>query len=167
MTAPAAGPAPECAGNLTAMSSPGPYPAPQPPYAGYPVPPTGPRNGLGSAALVLAMLALVFSWSVIGGIAGGALAVVLGAAGRGRAQRGEADNGPIANAGIGLGALAIVVGAAFVPIWIGFLSEAGMGDYIDCMQRAGTDRPAQVQCENTFRERIQQDYSLPDGLSRP
>ncbi|WP_395311173.1 DUF4190 domain-containing protein [Mycobacterium sp. AMU20-3851] len=147
------------------MSSPGPYPVPPPYYAGYPVPPSGPRNGLGSAALIVAVLALVFSWSVIGGIAGGALAVVLGAAGRGRARRGEADNVPIANAGIGLGALAVVVGAAFVPIWIAFLSEAGMGDYIDCMQRAGTDRPAQVQCENTFRERVQQDYGLPDGLS--
>ena len=51
--------------------------------------------------------------------------------------------------------------AAFVPIWMGFLSEAGVGDYFDCMQRAGADRPAQVQCENDFRERVQQDYGLP------
>ncbi len=140
------------------MSYPGPYPAAQPPYPGYP---PAPRNGQGSAALVLAVLALVFSWTVIGGIAAGVLAVVLGAAGRGRARRGESDNGPIATAGIGLGALAVVVGAAFVPIWIGFLSAAGIGDYLDCMQRAGTDRPAQVQCENDFRERVQQDYGLP------
>lgn len=145
------------------MSSPGPYPAPHVPYPGYPPPPIGPRNQLGVWALVLAVLALLFSWSIIGGVIGGLVAVVLGFAGRGRAARGEADNGPIANAGIGLGALAVIVGVAFVPIWIGFFTEAGMGDYVGCMERAGSDRTAQVQCENTFRERVQRDYGLPGG----
>lgn len=149
------------------MSSPEPYPATHPPYPGYPpqypgYPPAGPRNGLGTWALVLAMLALLFSWSVIGGIVGGSIAVVLGFAGRGRARRGEADNAPIANAGIGLGALAVVVGVVFVPIWIGFFTDAGMGDYVRCMEQAGTDRTAQTQCENTFRDRVQQDYGLPN-----
>ncbi|MCF6390587.1 DUF4190 domain-containing protein [Mycobacterium sp. MBM] len=142
------------------MSSPGPYPAPYAPHPGYPSAP-GPRNQLGGWALALAMLALLFSWSVIGGIIGGALAVVLGFAGRGRAARGEADNGPIATAGIGLGALAVIVGVAFVPIWIGFLGAAGIGDYVTCVERAGTDRTAQQQCENSFRERVEQNYGLP------
>ena len=71
-----------------------------------------------------------------------------------------ADNGAIANAGIGLGALAVVVGIAFVPIWIGFFTEAGVGDYVKCMEQAGADRTAQTQCENTFRERVQQDYNI-------
>lgn len=145
------------------MSSPGPYPAPQVPYpAPYP-PPAGPRNELGTWALVLAMLGLLFSWSIIGGVIGGLIAVVLGFTGRGRAARGEADNGPIANAGIGLGALAVVVGVAFVPIWIGFFTEAGMGDYVRCMEQAGSDRTTQVQCEKTFRERVERDYGLTPG----
>lgn len=154
------------------MSSPGPYPAPNAPYPGHPppgyppAPPTGPRNGLGTWALVTAALALLFSWTIVGGVIGGLIAVVLGFAGRGRAMRGEADNGPIANAGIGLGALAVVVGIAFVPIWLGFFSAAGMGDYIDCMQKAGTDRPAQTQCENGFRERVERDYNLGTGGAR-
>lgn len=150
------------------MSSPGPYPAPYPPHpAQYPPypgqPPTGPRNQLGTWALVLAMLALLFSWSILGGVIGGAIAVVLGFAGRGRAARGAADNAPIANAGIGLGALAVIVGVAFVPIWIGFFTEAGMGDYVRCMEQAGTDRTAQEQCENTFRERVEWEYGLSGG----
>lgn len=146
------------------MSAPQPYPAPHAPYPGYPPPPpAGPRNQLGSWALVLAMLALLFSWSIIGGVVGGLIAVVLGFAGRGRATRGEADNGPIANAGIGLGALAVIVGVAFVPIWIGFFADAGLGDYVRCMERAGTDRTAQVQCENTFREKVERDYGLSGG----
>ena len=150
------------------MSSPGPYHAPHAPYpAQYPPhpghAPAGPRNQLGTGALVLAMLALLFSWSIVGGVIGGLVAVVLGFAGRSRAARGEADNGPIANAGIGLGALAVVVGVAFVPIWIGFFTEAGMGDYVRCMEQAGTDRTAQTQCENTFRERVEQEYGLSGG----
>jgi hypothetical protein len=151
------------------MSSPGPYPLPHgpyhaqyPPHPGHP-PPAGPRNELGTWALVLAVLALLFSWSIIGGVVGGLIAVVLGFAGRGRAARGAADNGPIANAGIGLGALAVIVGVAFVPIWVGFFTEAGMGDYVRCMEQAGTDRAAQTQCENTFRERIERDYGLSPG----
>lgn len=131
------------------------------------MPQVGPRNGLGSAALIMAMLALVFSWSIIGGIVGGLIAVVLGFAGRGRAGRGDADNGAIANAGIGLGALAVVVGVAFIPIWIGFLSEAGIGDYVDCMQKAGTDRPAQVQCENSFREQVEKKSAAREVLDDP
>lgn len=150
------------------MSFPGPYPAPPVPYPGhYPPhpgpPPAGPRNQLGTWALVLAMLALLFSWTIIGGVAGGLIAVVLGFAGRGRAARGEADNGPIANAGIGLGALGVIVAVAFVPIWIGFFAKAGMGDYVRCMEQAGTDRTAQTQCENTFRERVERDYGLTGG----
>lgn len=137
-----------------------PYPA-APPHPGPP--PAGPRNQLGTWALVLAMLALLFSWTIIGGVIGGLIAVVLGFAGRGRAARGEADNGPIANAGIGLGALGVIVAVAFVPIWIGFFAKAGMGDYVRCMEQAGTDRAAQAQCENTFRERVERDYGLTGG----
>ncbi|MGW0162407.1 DUF4190 domain-containing protein [Mycobacterium sp. NPDC003323] len=127
----------------------------QPPYPAHPLPPAGPRNGVGTAALVAALGALVFSWSVIGGIAGGIVAVALGLSGRGRARRGEADNEPIANVGIGLGALAVAVGIAAVGVWSGFLGDAGVGDYLGCMESAGTDRTAQQQCENAFRDRME------------
>lgn len=128
-------------------------------------PPTRPRNGAGSGALLTAVAALVFSWSVIGGIVGGALAVVFGLAGRGRARRGEADNGPIAAAAVGLGALAVVVGVVTVPIWAGFLGDAGVGDYVTCMESAATDRTAQEKCENEFRDRIEGLSGL--GTARP
>ena len=48
---------------------PGSYPPPPPPpYAGYTSPQTGPRNGLGITALVLAIIGLVFCWTVAGGV---------------------------------------------------------------------------------------------------
>ncbi|AMO06635.1 MULTISPECIES: hypothetical protein [Mycobacteriaceae] len=127
----------------------------------YPVRQTGPRNGVGAGAFVVAVAALVFSWSVIGGVVGGIIAVVLGVSGRRRARRGEADNGPVATAGMALGALAVVVGIAAVPVWSGFLGDAGVGDYLGCMEKAigesGTspDPAAQQKCENEFRDRIE------------
>ena len=127
----------------------------------YPAPPAGPRNGVGTGALVVAVAALVLSWSVVGGAIGGIIAVVLGITGRGRARRGEADNGPIATAGMALGALAVVVGIAAVPVWSGFLRDAGVGEYLSCMEEAigqsGTslDPAAQQKCENEFQDRIE------------
>src|SRR4051794_20200822 len=74
----------------------GPYPgyppAPPQPYAGYAPPPAAPRNGLGIAALIIAIVALLASFSVAGGIVLGIVAVIIGFAGRSRAKRGEANN---------------------------------------------------------------------------
>ncbi|MBI3225285.1 MAG: DUF4190 domain-containing protein [Mycolicibacterium cosmeticum] len=141
---------------------PGQYPPPPPqPYAGYPPPPpSAPRNGLGVTALVLAVLGLLFSWTVAGGIVLGLVALIIGFAARGRVKRGEATNGSLAISGIVLGALAIVLGLVFIPVWISFFSQLGIGDYVDCMTKAGNDRTAQVQCESTMRGKIESDYGV-------
>lgn len=139
----------------------GPYPPPPPqPYAGYGPPPIGPRNGLGITALTLAVVGLLFSWTIAGGIILGLVALIIGFAARGRVKRGEATNGGLALSGIVLGALAIVLGLVFIPVWIGFFSQLGVGDYVDCMQKAGNDRAAQLQCENNMRDKIETDYGV-------
>src|SRR5258707_3019239 len=98
---------------------PPPYPPPPPPpYSGFTPPPTGPRNGLGITALVLAIIGLVFCWTVAGGVVLGLCAIIIGFVARGRVTRGEATNGGIAIAGIVLGFLAIIVSLIFIPIWI-------------------------------------------------
>ena len=89
---------------------PGSYPPPPPlPYAGYTHPPTAPRNGLGITALVLAIIGLVFCWTVVGGVILGVSAVIIGFVARGRVKSGQATNGGVAIAGIVLGFLAIIV----------------------------------------------------------
>ena len=109
------------ASSLTGMSEPPPppphygaypggYPPPPPqPYSGFTPPPTGPSNGLGIAALVIAIVGLVFCWTVAGGVILGVSAVIIGFVARGRVKRGEATNGGVAIAGIVLGFLAIIV----------------------------------------------------------
>lgn len=139
---------------------PGGYPPPPMPYGDYYAQaPVAPRNGLGIAALVVAIIALVASFSVAGGIVLGIVAVVLGFVGRGRVKRGEADNGGVALAGIVLGVLAIVVGLAFIAVWVGLFKEVGAGDYFDCLQQAGQDRVKVQGCSDQFRQSVENKLS--------
>lgn len=141
---------------------PGPYPAGYPaapmPYGDYPPPPP-PRNGLGVAALVVAVIALLTCFTVAGGVILGLVAVVLGFAGRARVKRGEASNGGVALAGIVLGVLAIIAGLSFIAIWVGVFKQVGATDYFDCLQQAGQDRTKVQQCSDEFRQSVENHFS--------
>ena len=140
---------------------PGSYPPPPPqPYAGFTPPSTGPRNGLGVAALVIAIIALVFCWSVFGGVILGIAAVIIGFVARGRVKRGEATNGGVAIAGIVLGFLAIIVSLVFIPIWIGVFNEVGGSDYVSCLSKAGSDQQAIQKCADQFRRHVENQFSV-------
>ncbi|GAA2963641.1 DUF4190 domain-containing protein [Streptomyces argenteolus] len=123
------------------------YPAPAPPaapYGGYPGYPgyggqpawgnPAPANGLGTAAMVLGIIAVVgfCMWGV--GVVLGLLALIFGIIGRGRAKRGEATNAGMALAGIILGSIAMVISAVFLGflIWAVANEESGSDyDYDD------------------------------------
>jgi hypothetical protein len=141
---------------------PGPYPAgyPPPPYYGYPSAPAAPKNGLGITSLVLAVIALVSVATVVAPIVLGVGAIVVGFFGHGRVKRGAANNGGVAISGIALGALAIVVGLAFVAIWTTVWKDVGGGNYIDCMQNAGSDQFKLRQCEDQFRQNVEDRLSV-------
>lgn len=100
-------------------------PAPQYGYPGYPgyaqapwgAPP--PANGMGTAAMVLGILALcLLCLYGIPSIVLGVLAVIFGVLGRKRARRGEANNAGQALAGIITGAVGIVLGVAFISFFV-------------------------------------------------
>ncbi|MET0797839.1 MAG: DUF4190 domain-containing protein, partial [Rhodococcus sp. (in: high G+C Gram-positive bacteria)] len=63
--------------------SPGEYPQ-QGGYqqGGYEQQPVAPKNTIGTVALVLAILGVLFSWTIVGGIVLGLIAIVLGFIGR-------------------------------------------------------------------------------------
>jgi hypothetical protein len=109
---------------------------------------------------VLAVVGLLSVVTVFAPIILGAIAVVIGAVGRGRVKRGIADNGGVAIAGIVLGGLAIVVGLAFIAIWTTVWKDVRGGDYIDCMQRAGSDNAGQQRCANQFKRTVQDRLSV-------
>jgi len=115
---------------------------------------------LGIAALVLAVAGLLSVATVFTPIVLGTVAVVIGAVGRGRAKRGIADNGEVANAGIVLGALAVVVGLVFIAIWTTVWKDVRGGDYIDCIQKAGNNQVEERRCADQFRRSVQDRLSV-------
>jgi hypothetical protein len=139
---------------------PGSYPPPPQPYAGYAPPSIGPKNGLGIAALVVAIIGLVFCWTVVGGVILGFIAIILGFVARGRVKRGQATNGGVAIAGIVLGFLAIIASLVFIPIWYGVFEEVGGTDYVDCVSKAGNDADAIQKCVDQFRDRVENQFSI-------
>jgi Na+/H+ antiporter NhaD/arsenite permease-like protein len=98
------------------------YPPGQYPPGGYPAAPRR-RNGMGTAALVLGVLALVLVLLLIFSPLGaflGLLAVIFGIVGIVRANRREADNRGQAVTGLITGGLALLLGIFFtisVGVW--------------------------------------------------
>jgi hypothetical protein len=124
------------------------------PPGGYPpgyYPPggRGARNGMGTTALVLGLVAIV-SWFFAVGIVLGLLAVIFGFVARGRVRRGEASNGGAALAGIILGALSVVAGVVLFA-WI--FSQADFANYTDCLRHAET-RAEQLDCRQQFESEL-------------
>lgn len=145
---------------------PGSYPPPPMPYGGYPPPvpyggmPQGPKNGLGIAALVLAIVGVVLCWTVAGGVILGLCAIIIGFVARGRVKRGEANNGGVAIAGIALGVVALVAALVFIPIYVGLFDQVGGTDYIDCLSDAGSDPDAAQRCADEFTQRVEDRFSV-------
>jgi hypothetical protein len=129
------------------------YPPPPMPYGDYyQAAPAAPKNGLGIAALVVAIIALLGSFTIVGGILGGVIALILGVIGRSRAKSGEANNGGVALAGIILGVIAIIVSLVFIPIYVGLFNDIGGGSYLECLQRSGQNNTAVEQCSDELRQ---------------
>ncbi|RKT57811.1 MmpS family transport accessory protein [Saccharothrix australiensis] len=98
---------------------------PQPPTTHHPqhAAPTPPRNGLGTAGLVLGLLGLPAAFLPVIGLVAWPLVVlglVLGALGVARASRGRATNKGIAVAGVVLSA----AGLAVCALWAAFFGKA-------------------------------------------
>lgn len=131
-----------------------PYGAPPGQPYGTPWGQTGPkRNGLGTAALVLGLLALILFWTIVGGIVLGLLAIGLGIAGRRRATRGEADNGGVAVAGVVLGVLSLLASAAVVAAGVSLFNSDSGQDLLDCLEQA-SDQAALEQCQREFEDSV-------------
>ena len=125
---------------------PGDYPPPgQAPAGGYPAggyPAARPRrNGMGTTALVLGVVALtlvlLLLFSPLGAFLG-LLAVLFGILGLMRANRGEADNRGQAVAGLVTGGIALLVGV-FLTISIGTWFATHVNDFNEfgrCMENA-------------------------------
>ena len=118
--------------------------------AGYGAPAAQPRNGFGVAALVLGLLALVSSWTIIGGIVFGILAVIFGVLGRGRVRRGEATNGGFSVAGIVLGAVGALIAIALIALAMSLLNSPEGRSYRQCLEQSAGNPDRVEQCATEY-----------------
>lgn len=132
---------------------------PRPPDgAGYGAAPTArpPRNGMGTAALVIGVVALVLVVLILFAPLGallGLVALVLGIVGLVRANRGQADNRGQAVAGLVTGALALVVGLFFAAS-IGAFFATNVNDFRQfgsCLDGARGDQAREACAEQLER----------------
>ncbi|KAA1034254.1 DUF4190 domain-containing protein [Pseudonocardia sp. EV170527-09] len=120
-------------------------------------PATPPRNGVGIAALVLGILAVLTFWLFIGGLFG-LLAIVLGAIGISRVSKGVATNRGVSISGLVLGILGVlgtIAMIALVAFGFSVFQQVDDGQFASCMQRAGSDQAAMAQCQQDLQDRLQ------------
>ena len=122
------------------------------------VTPSSYRNGMGTAALVVGVVALVLAALLIFfpiAFILGILAVIFGAVGIRRADRGEANNKGHALAGLVCGAVAFVL-AVSIGIRLGTFINDHSGDFRDfwtCITSAPTESE-QRSCGETLARRL-------------
>jgi hypothetical protein len=129
--------------------------------AGYPGqggPMAPPRNGFGTAALVLGILAIVLCWSAVGGIVLGVLAIIFATLGIRRAGRGEATNKGMSIAGLVTGIIGLIIGVIFAVALGSFLSifRGSVSDLQNCLNQANGDNAKIQQCDTQYQQQIQQ-----------
>jgi phosphate/sulfate permease len=120
--------------------------------AGYP---QKPRNGLGTAALILGILAILTIITIFGGPILGIIAIILGFIGRGRAKRGEATNGGMAMAGIVLGAIAIIASIGLAIAGYSLFKDE-FENLTDCLDSAENQEDRE-QCAEDFKEEVEEE----------
>ena len=137
---------------------PGQAPAGGYPTAGYPAARSR-RNGMGTTALVLGVVALtlvlLLLFSPLGAFLG-LLAVLFGILGLMRANRGEADNRGQAVAGLVTGGIALLVGV-FLTISIGTWFATHVNDFNNfgrCMEDA-VGSAAREECANQLGRELE------------
>jgi uncharacterized membrane protein len=110
---------------------------------------------MGTAALILGIIALLSCWTLLGGVILGALALIFGIIGRRRANRGEATNGGAALAGAILGGLGLAAALVILAVAGAFLlnHKEEFNNYRDCISHANTSADRQ-QCSDDFTQSV-------------
>ena len=113
--------------------------------------PAQPSNGIGIAAMVVGIVALLLCWIPFLGLVLAIVALVLGIVGIRKASRGEATNKGMAITGVVTGGLALLGGILSVLFFL-FIAEE-FGSLIECLDQAQTveeERDCQTQFEDDF-----------------
>lgn len=134
-------------------------PQPHQPYpqtpGDYDQPHTGtkPGNGMAITALVLGIVALLFFWTVLGGIVLGLLALIFGIIGARKARGGRAPYGKMGVIGAVLGALGLIASGIIVAVGASILNSDEFKNFDDCIQHADTQSERDA-CAKDFDRKL-------------
>ncbi|MFJ1459086.1 DUF4190 domain-containing protein [Nocardia sp. N2S4-5] len=162
---------------------PGQYPPPPgqyppPPSGNYPPPPgnypgqqqywqeSPQRRGLAITSLVLGILAVLGLLIFFGAVILGPFALLFGIIAAVKARRGTAGGFGMAVAGIVLGVLALAGAVAEAIVGYSFFVDNGGRDYMDCIRDAGGDQSKVQQCEDDFRDTLENKLSVTPAPTR-
>lgn len=114
-----------------------------------------PRNGMGLAALIIAIVGLLFAWIPFIGLFGlvlGVVALVLGIMGVRRASRGEATNRGVAVSGIVISVIVILLGIASTAFATVVLDRVLGPEFQACVEQYGSNQTDLTRCiEDSMR----------------
>ena len=111
-------------------------------------------GGMATAALVLGILALITSFTVIGGLLLGLLAVIFGVIGLRRARQGLALGRGRAIAGIVLGVLGILLAGVLIAAGVSLLNSREGKDLQSCLKKAGSSQSEIQKCQDQFKKKV-------------
>ena len=130
----------------------GPGAPPPAPLYGAPLAPVH-RNGLGTAALVLGILATVLFWIPVVGLALALVTVGLAISALRRVGRRQATNRGATVTGLVLGVIALVVSLALTAALVYFRDD--VRTYYDCVKSSGSNATVQRACQEQLRQAMQ------------
>ncbi len=111
-------------------------------------------SGMAITALVVGIVALLGSWTVVGGILLGLAAVIVGLIALVKIKQGRAGGKVMAIIGIVAGALGLVIGVGLIAIGASILNSESGKNLQDCLADAGNDQDAQDQCQRDFQDEL-------------
>lgn len=109
-------------------------------------------SGLAITALVLGLLALLSSWTIVGGVLLGLGAIIVGLIALTRIKQGRGQGRRMAVIGITSAAIGLLVAAGLIVLGVSFFNSGPGQSLRDCLEGAGNDEAAQAECQRDFEE---------------
>jgi hypothetical protein len=126
---------------------------PAPTYQAQPVAGRG-GAGMATTALVLGILAILTSFTVIGGVLLGVLAIVFGAIAARRARRGLGLGRGRAIAGVVTGIIGVLLAVLLIAVGVSVLNSPAGKNLRDCLSNAHGDQQKIQQCNDQYRNQV-------------
>jgi len=109
---------------------------------------------MATAALVLGILAIVTSFTVIGGVLLGVLAIIFGVIAARRARRGLALGRGRAIAGVITGVIGVLLAVLLIAVGVSVFNSPAGKNLRNCLKDANGNQQKVQQCNDQYRDQV-------------